>query len=200
MPVALQGLRAGENLWVDAKGNWRGGYIPAIYRGYPFTLARSGDKRVLCIDSDSGLISNTEGQPFFNDDGETTDTIQQILQFLNQVHTSRDVTQAQCAELSRLGLIQPWPLTVQAEGENQAREGLYRIDEEALNALSTEDFEALRTTGALPMVYCQLLSMQHIQRLGELARMNIPAQASKKTSNGELDLEFLNQGGTISFN
>lgn len=47
--------------------------------------------------------------------------------------------------------------------------GLFRIDEDALNALDTEAFLQLRKMGALPLIYCQLLSIQNLQRLGPLA-------------------------------
>ena len=54
------------------------------------------------------------------------------------------------------------------------------------------------------MAYCQLLSMQHLQTLGQLAQAHdqAKAQAANKlptNASGELDLEFLNSSGTISF-
>ena len=48
-------------------------------------------------------------------------------------------------------------------------EGLFRIDEQALNILDKDDFEEVRQAGALPLIYCQLLSMQHLLALAQFA-------------------------------
>ena len=66
--------------------------------------------------------------------------------------------------------------------------------------LPAEAFEAVRQSGALPVAYCQLLSMQHLQKLGQLAQAYAAqTTALPQTASGELDLEFLNDSGTISF-
>lgn len=39
VPVAVQGLAAGQNLLVALDGRWLAPYIPAPYRGYPFRMA-----------------------------------------------------------------------------------------------------------------------------------------------------------------
>src|SRR5690606_24713008 len=53
-PVAILGLRAGENLYVDADGRWApGAYVPVFVRRYPFILSRTGPEStdfVVCID------------------------------------------------------------------------------------------------------------------------------------------------------
>jgi hypothetical protein len=80
-------------------------------------------------------------------------------------------------------------------------EGLYRIDEVALNALSAEPFQEVRAAGALPVAYCQLLSMQHLAVLGELAKAKAEAASRALPVNaaGELDLEFMNDGPMLDF-
>ena len=53
---------------------------------------------------------------------------------------------------------------------------------------------------ALPMVYCQLLSMQHLPLLGQLAQAHRKAaQPLSAAPDGELDLRFLSNNGTLSF-
>ena len=71
--AAVQGLQAGQNLFVARDGRWIGPYIPATYRGYPFALAQAdNDQLVLCVDTDSELIGEQHEQPFFSDTGEPT--------------------------------------------------------------------------------------------------------------------------------
>ncbi|WP_322995924.1 SapC family protein [Castellaniella sp.] len=210
MPVALQGLAQGQNLLVAPDGRWLADYIPAAYRGYPFALARVGDDRtVLCFDHDSGLLetggaagaANGGSQPFFDEQGQPVERVRQILQFLSQVQANAQPTQLLCDALQQHGLIEPWPINIQGdEGKTTTLQGLFRINETALNALSPESFQALREAGALPLAYCQLLSMQHLQRLGILARAHAAqAPVLPESPTGDLDLEFLNSGGTIKF-
>src|SRR5690606_2562506 len=53
-PIAILGLRAGENLFIDAEGRWaKGAYVPGFVRRYPFILSR-GDQAstdfTVCVD------------------------------------------------------------------------------------------------------------------------------------------------------
>lgn len=200
-PAAVQGLQPGKNLFVAPDGRWIGGYTPAAYRGYPFALAETPDgKRVLAFDADSGLLSESDGEAFFDEEGNPSATLKGILDFLNEVHANREATDRICAALQQHGLIQPWPVTVAEDEARRSLDGLYRIDEAALNALPAADFEALRQAGALPVVYCQLLSMQHFAMLGKLAHAHQQAaRPLPQTPTGDLDLEFLNASDTIGF-
>ncbi|NYT63469.1 SapC family protein [Alcaligenaceae bacterium] len=198
-PVAVQGLAPGQNLLVAQDGRWLADYIPATYRSYPFLLANTEDgQQVLCVVADSGLLSDTEGELFFAEDNEPSQPVKDVFNFLTQVSANRLVTQRVCAALQEHGLLQPWPIKLQTDQGEQAVEGLYRIDEAALNQLPADAFDALRQSGALPVAYCQLLSMQHLQKLGQLMHAH-SASAAPQTPDGELDLEFLNDSGTINF-
>ncbi|MFT0531906.1 SapC family protein [Castellaniella hirudinis] len=206
MPVAVQGLAQGQNLLVGADGRWLADYIPAVYRGYPFALARTNDDQtVLCFDHDSGLLqagaAQGDSQPFFDAQNQPVERLRQILQFLSQVQANLPATQALCAALRQHDLIEPWAINIQGEdGQTTTLQGLFRVSETALNTLPADAFQALRESGALPLVYCQLLSMQHLQRLGALARAQAArAEALPQSPAGDLDLEFLNSGGTIKF-
>jgi len=127
------------------------------------------DKQILCFDQDSGLMDDKEGERFFNDDGEVTETVKKIMEFLQQVQRDRLYTESVCKLLHNKKLIQPWFITLKTEGQEVPIKGLFRIDEQALNALDKDDFEEIRQAGALLLIYCQLLSMQHLQALAQLA-------------------------------
>lgn len=202
IPVAVQGLKAGQNLFVAADGRWLGAYVPAAYRSYPFRLATTEEgTQVLCIHEDSGLVTEgPEGEPFFNEDGTPSKPVADVLDFLNKVQANREVTVRICGLLQRHGLIQPWPIRLQGPEGEQNIEGLHRIDEAAFNALPAEAFMELREAGALPIVYCHLLSMQHLQLLVKLAEAHAKVgQPLPTTPSGDLNLDFLNQSGTITF-
>lgn len=206
VPVAVQGLQSGKNLLVAPDGRWLGGYVPALYRGFPFALALTETgQQVLCVNEDSGLVGTTGEQPFFKEDGQPSQALANVLGFLTQVSANRLLTQRMCAVLQKHQLIQPWVIQVQTDNGPQSVDGLFRVDETALNQLPAQVFEEVRQSGALPMAYCQLLSMQHLPKLGELARAHAQAAqavaasaAAQLSHHGELNLDFLNQDGVIS--
>lgn len=202
LPVAVQGLVPGNNLLVTAQGQWLGGYVPAFYRAFPFRLANTTDnQQVLCVIESSGLVSDTEGEAFFDETGEAAQSVKDVLNFLTQVEGNRPATQRACAALQKHKLITPWPIKLNTDAGTQTVDGLYTIDEAALNQLPADALLELRDASALIMAYCQILSTQHLQKLGTLLQQHASAQdtAALQTPSGELDLEFLNDGGTISF-
>lgn len=201
MPVAMLGIQPGQNLFVAPDGRWLCGYTPAAYRAHPFALANLPDgQQVLAFDADSGLLTEAEGEAFYDSEGRPAQAVQDILAFLTQVQANRAQTLHTCKALAEHSLIQPWPIAVQTEAGERQVDGLYRIDEAALNALPAESLKALQQAGALPMVYCQLLSMQHLPLLGQLAQAHRKAaQPLPVAPNGELDLSFLSNNGTLCF-
>lgn len=201
--VAVLGFQPGRNLFVTADGNWIGPYIPAAYRGYPFAVADTHDGAMaLCVDMESGLVDAGPGEPFFDDTGEPTPAVQKTLAFLHQVRTNEVATRRMCAALHAEGLIVPWSIVVKDGQGDRAVEGLYRIDEAKLHSLDRDALYRLHQAGALAAAFCQLLSMQHLPTLGRLAEAHARAGVKESlpvTESGELDLSFLNEGGTIHF-
>lgn len=202
VPVVVQGLLPGCNLLVGADGRWLGAYIPAAYRAFPFQLAKTEDGRLaLCVDEDSGQITDdaTQGEPFFAEDGQLSQPLAEVLDFLQQVHAARDGTARACAALDEHKLLRPWNIQLEgAEGEPRSVQGLFCIDEEALAALPAAALAAARDAGALRVAYLQLLSTQHLPMLSRLAQGQA-AGGLPVTPAGDLDLEFMNRGETISF-
>lgn len=205
--VAVVGTRDGECLYVAPDGRWLAGYMPAKLRSYPFGLAAlEGDQFALCMDEASGLLSSSpQDEPFFQD-GKLAPALQRVLEFLGQIQTSQAVTQRACAALQTHGLLKPWAITLQdAAGAQRKVEGLFCVDEAALNKLEDSAFLALRRCGALALAYAQLMSMSHIQALGTLAGARDRALAAKTapmklptTAAGDLDLSFM-EGDTLRF-
>jgi len=203
---AVLGLETGKNLFVTADGRWIGQYVPASARSYPFMLARNENQEfVLCFDEASGLIADdVEGDALFTAEAKPSEEIENILSFLNQIEQNRTVTAKAIAVLEKHGCIAPWNITLKAgEGESKV-EGLFQIDEAAMNALPDEAFLELRQAGALIVAYCQLLSMQHLPVLGQLAdahaKAATPIAALPVSENGkDLDLSFMSDGGSFNF-
>lgn len=209
--AAMLGLHKGQNLFVAPDGRWIGSYTPAAYRGHPFALGKhTSGQQILCVDADSGLVG-PEGEdfvePFFDQQGQPSASVKAVMHFLEQVQANRVVTHKVCALLAQEGLIEPWPITLksdQAEKSGQAEQGgqgeqteqtiqgLYRVSETKFNALGAEALHRLHQAGALPLIYCQLISMQHLPLLGKLANAHAKAKAhAQAQANTPLDFEQL---------
>lgn len=174
MPVAIMGVAAGRNLFVNDKGEWRSPhYIPAYVRRYPFILAGDdGSKEyTLCFDESSGRLvtGGEEGTPLFEDD-KPSEATSGILKFCDEYR----VLHAKTSEL--METIAAMDLLVDRKGEIRMQNGgVYRltdfriVDEAKLNALPDEDFLALRASGALGLIYCHLASLNSWAELISLA-------------------------------
>ena len=207
VPVAVMSIQPDRNHFVTPDGRWLHGYIPASCRGYPFRFLNAPDgKQILCIDQDSGLVSDgPEGEPFFDEAGEPTQAIRETLNLLHQSEQSLKATLAACDLLKQHQLIKPWPIKLKTDAGDKDIAGLFQIDEAALNLLSAEALLEIRNSGGLLLAYCQLLSMQHLSFLGQLAEAHAKADkaAAEATNNivqnGELNIEFLKKNETLSF-
>jgi hypothetical protein len=187
VPAALLGLQPGENLMVSPTGEWLGRYIPATYRAYPFRLlAGEDDQQVMCIDESSKLIGVMgDGEPFFDTSGEPSNGTRAMLDFLNQTRLSHQAAVRIGEALETHGLVCTWPLTVRDTAGDKRIEGLYQIDENALNALPADALLELRNSGALLVAYLQLLSMQQLTELAQHAALN---RASSGTELNSFDI------------
>ena len=198
-PAALLGLAPETNLFVAPDGRWLGGYVPAILRGHPFQLARAQDEQwVLCIDESSELIvDGPDGEAFFDADNKSSVAVNEILEFLGQVARNREITEKASAALARHGCLRPCPITVKTDSGDKQISDLYQLDENALNQLDDAAFLELRRLGALHIAYLQTLSLQHLPHLAQLAEAR--TQVALPVQNGDIDLSFLSQGGTLKF-
>lgn len=166
-PVVLMGLDAGENLYVGADGKWQASYIPAIIRRYPFALASSGeqDKYTVCIDEGSELVSDSEGVPLFNEQGEPAEALENVKRYLGELQQMDAFTGEFCKFMVANNMLTPLNMRVRQSDQVKNINGCYVINEERLNSLSLERFAELRDKRYLPAVYAHLLSLAQIERL-----------------------------------
>lgn len=185
--AALLSIMPGRNLYVAPNGSWMAGYVPAALRAYPFLGGGQNDKgqAMLFVDTGSGLLSEKKGQALFTEEGTPSEMLQKIIGFLTEIENNRAATNAACTALHGLKLLVPWEINIAAEAGTTALTGLYRVDETALNALSTEDFLSLRTIGALPLAYAQLLSMGRLEVLANVARQHCQSATKGKKLLGD---------------
>jgi len=198
-PVAIVGVR--ENAYLAPDGRWFAPYVPAQLRGYPFALAKSDDgQQVLAIDT-AHLVNGPDGEPLFDEQGALSEHTQQVYDFLAQCEKNRLATQQAAEALAKHKLLVPWELVIgtDAEGGTPVKlDGLYRVDEQALNALAPDALAELRG-GPLAMAYAHLFSTAQHKALADRVQFqakyaeqgsNAPANLDEVFGEGDDDLEF----------
>jgi len=167
-PVAVVGLRADENLFVDAQGHWlEGAYIPAYVRRYPFLLSEygAGEGVELCVEA---RVLSQSGLPIFRGD-EPTDLALQALRFCQSVHAAEAATTPFLSALAACGLFEPRTVSVQMQDGREVRlAGFQALDEARFSGLADDAFLVLRRQGWLEPVYAQIQSNLNWSRLGQM--------------------------------
>jgi hypothetical protein len=195
MPIAVQGLKPGQNKFVSQDGRWLADYVPFAYRSYPFKLARNqSGNEILCIDEAAGNVGNAaDGEPFFLADGSPAPTVMAIFQLLVQIEKDRKSTRKSCDVLARHRLLEPWSVKAQDGTEQFEANGIFRIAETVLYALSPEELAEVRNSGGLMLAFAQLFSMQQIQKLGKTIPSSDGEPGSRQVP------KLLDEDGIISF-
>ena len=173
VPVALLFPEPGNNAYLNAQGQWLCEYVPAVFRAYPFALAtvEGGSDRVIVVDEEAAVLSDSEGEPLFTEAGEPASALLNVRNFFLELERSRQATLVACAALAKYQLLTQWPLKIEkAPGEvTAAGHTLLRLDETAFNALSPEAVAELWQAGAFPVAYTHLLSVGRLATLGRLS-------------------------------
>jgi hypothetical protein len=168
-PVVLLGLQEGENLFVE-DGKWVSSYIPAIIRRYPFALAKMNEegRYTICIDEQSPLVNDEEGQSLFDENGEATSVIDSVKQYLGELQQMEAFTKGFCQYLANNNLFAPLNMKVKLSNEIKNISGAYVVNEERFNSLSDEKFLEMRGKQYIPVVYSHLSSLSQVERLLKL--------------------------------
>jgi SapC len=168
-PVAVLGLTQGENLYLKADGSWAADYLPAFARRYPFAMARvDKDTLAVCLDESYAGFSQTEGGRLFEDDGQPTQTLKNVHEFLDNFEREAERTRLFCSELQKAGLLQPMRFDAQMpSGENVTVDGFMAIDVEKFNALTDEQIVQMHKSGVLGLIHLQQASMGNMRRLAQ---------------------------------
>lgn len=194
VPVVVLGVDKGHNLYLHPDGRWLGHYVPALLRAHPFGLADGkGADKVVAIDA-AHLENGSE--PLF-DHGELNATVADTLRFLQQCEHSRHATVDACRALQAAGVTAEWPLTVAVGDGHRRINGLYRVDEAALNALDAETYATLQ--GApMQLAYAQLYSQSQTEQLTQRAALHDKITAAGDTT-PDLDALFGEDDDELGF-
>ncbi|MES1203443.1 MAG: SapC family protein [Pseudomonadota bacterium] len=165
-PLAVMGIRGGENVFVDRTGEIDPEiYLPAFVRRYPFVFASDGqnERLLVCIDRAAPMIGENPEVPFFNGD-EPSQYTQDAIEFCKEFERHRLATEAFVKTIDELGLFEEKDITLSQNlpdgKQEQARIADYfAISEEKLNALPIDKVQMLREQGMYGPIYAHLISL-----------------------------------------
>lgn len=185
-PVAVMGVRQGQNLYVNDEGFvLEDYYVPAFVRRYPFVFANdeSGDRLLLCVDRSAPMVTNQPEVAFF-ENGQPTKFTNDAIEFCKEFERQRRATSDFVKIVRDLDLFEQKTVTFQPRdpqgnevGPAQKVADYWAISEEKLNALPQDKFLELRSNGALGACYAHMVSLLNWQKVVQRAvRTPAPGQ------------------------
>lgn len=187
-PVAVMGVRQGQNLFVDTHGFVvEDHYLPAFVRRYPFVFAadEASDRLLLCIDRAAPMVSNQPDVAFF-ENGQPSRFTNDAIEFCKEFERQRRATADFVKMIRDMDLFEQKTVAFQPRdtqgnevGPSQKVADYWAISEERLNALAPEKYLELRNNGALGACYAHLVSLLNWSKVIQRAvRTPPPGQAA----------------------
>lgn len=171
VPLALVGLKEGENLFVNEDGSWRqGAYIPAYVRRFPFLLARlTPESQVLSLvfDDTPGLIAADAEAKLFDAEKKPSQVTQNVLKFCEEFEQAVARTKSFMDELKKLEMLMEGQAQIQNPGMEQPATfaGFQMIDEKKLQNIRGDQARKMVQNGMLGLVYAHLFSLSKMREL-----------------------------------
>jgi len=166
-PLAVFGLKAGSNLFVDGD-KWTGNYVPAYIRRYPFAMARVdgvANDIAVCYDTKWPAFNDTTGEALFKD-GQPTEFLLNAKTFLENFEQEAERTRLICNLLQELNLLQDMRFEATLpNGEKFDVEGFLAIDEKKYAELPDDKVLHLHRNGLIALLELHRLSLTNMNRL-----------------------------------
>ena len=186
MALALTGLQAGENAFVDTKGQWTARHVPASVRRYPFILAESDNKQLSLAADLSAPQLGKEGEPLFDSQGEPTELAKNVLQLLADFQAQAQRSSAIAQQLEQAGLLTQQNLQVRLGERNAVVEGVWIVEEAKLRELPDDKIVAWFKGGEMAVIHAHMLSLRNLVPLLERSQpTSAPAPTATKKKNGK---------------
>jgi hypothetical protein len=171
-PIALLGLRNGQNLFVMPDGRWRdGSYVPAYCRAFPFIFVGTGtdETTYVAMEADAACLRRDAGEPLFAD-GKPTPSLSQAIAFCDNYRNNVIAAEAFGRALAAHGLLEDETATVNFTGGGSLRvAGFQVVRPERLENVADATFLDWRRRGWIPSLYAHLFSLGRWAQLIDFA-------------------------------
>jgi hypothetical protein len=183
IPLAVLGLKDGQNLLLNDKNVLSTRYVPAFVRRYPFVLggSKDSDMMALCIDEDSKCFSQdgSKGSRLFQDDGAHSDFLKDVVEFLKDYQFRAEMTRTFTKKLHDLDLLEPMSANISFKDKEDANinlGGFFVVKREKLKAISDADALDLFKKDGLELIYAHIQSLSNFNRLIDIMSTKLAAE------------------------
>lgn len=183
LPLAVMGLKEGQNLFIDEAGKFSARYIPAFIRRYPFVLAgaQNADNFSVCIDENSKACvpDGSRGKALFESNGEQSPHLKEVIAFLKDYQLRAELSKVFCKKLYELNLLEPMQASItfkDNEASNMNLTGFYVVKREKLKSLSDADALDFFKKDGLELIYSHMQSLTNFNSL--ISKMSSKNKAS----------------------
>lgn len=164
----LTSFEAGCNVFVENEA-WQSVYQPSCMQSFPFYLMRSPSNEnsyAVGIDETNPVFSSESGDSLFDDENNATPFLHHKTKLL-EAELKSDMQSFEFTQyIQSLGLVKSIDLVVHYEdGASQTLKGLNTVDEDKLQALSSEQLMELNKRGYLSPIHAMLVSIYQLNSL-----------------------------------
>jgi len=172
-PLAVMGIRQGENLFVEEGQFTPDYYMPSFARRYPFVLAgdEANDRFVVCVDEAAECVTTkSPTQPFFDGD-DTSSFTKEAFQFLQNFERDRQATATMIEEFKAADIFENKEMNFQGSNPDGTQAPMQKIadyfavSEEKLKALPDATIVDWTKRGYMSVASAHLVSLANWQRL-----------------------------------
>lgn len=172
-PLAVLGIRTGENLFVKEGQYEQDYYMPAFARRYPFVLAgdQQNDRFVVCVDMAAECVTDKKPQQPFFDKEDTSAFAKEAFQFLQDFERDRQATEAMIKRFQELDLFEHKDMHFQgtnpdgSPAERQKIADYFAVTEERLKTLDAKTTKEFIDNGFMAVAHAHMISLGNWQRL-----------------------------------
>jgi hypothetical protein len=175
-PLAVLGVRQGDNLFVDGNGSWQTGtYVPAYVRRYPFIITETPDQtaQLLAIDAQSDRFAavgdRTDAIRLFDDAGAPTPAARSAMDLCRSYHDDHLKTAVFVEAIADARLLTPNRAEMQfPDGSRYTLDGFLSVDEVAFRALPHKTVAEWHGKGWLDLIALHMAAQQNWQGLMDM--------------------------------
>lgn len=168
-PSVILGFKDGQNIFVAEDGGWKGKYVTAFLRRYPFVFAEAEGKGsfTLCIDEEyEGLNKEGKGERLFDSEGSRTQYLSGILNFVSSYQSQYERTKLFCKRLVDLKVLDPAQARFSLpDGKTGSLAGFFTINRDKLKAIPHEHLAEMFQNDELELCYLHVQSLNNINTM-----------------------------------
>lgn len=172
-PLAVMGIRTGENLFVNDGQFEQDFYMPSFARRFPFVLAgdTTNDRFVVCVDESAECVTDKKPTQMFFDGEDTSAFTKEAFQFLQNFERDRQTTELLIKRFKELDLFEQKEMNFQGQNadgtpaERQKIADYFAVTEERIKKLPAKTIKELADNGYLAVAHSHMVSLGNWQRL-----------------------------------